>query len=351
MPLINFAWSKRGWTFQEDITSRRGLYFTNTTSFFRCQTHRCVEQDTITYPNVRNWQAVLYFLSLNMEKKRLHNIWDALVVTYTGQRLTKGLDKLPALSGFARMFSQASEDEYLAGIWRQECHRGMLWYTFRSVAEPTGWRAPSWSWASWDGIVEMLPQAGEPLKSQITLVDAHVVPSGPDPFGILRDGWLLIMARIRPVAVKFTDRDRYDTMTWYANILDENGAVVSYGSLDLIPCSGWAIDASFKPAPLQEITHFKDVSALLVALTCQYSPEGDGEGNKEWPDLSFAAGILITPAGRGVYRRVGIFYSVGLPLGCSSSFWDGIATSRVKLIRGESVDSYLGLQPEGYTGC
>lgn len=53
--------------------------------------------------------------------------WHTILSRYTACNLTKNSEKLIALSGVAKEFRAASGDTYLAGLWKQSLHYGLLW--------------------------------------------------------------------------------------------------------------------------------------------------------------------------------------------------------------------------------
>jgi hypothetical protein len=73
------------------------------------------------------------------------------------------VDMLIPRSSQAREFHRQTGDQYLAGLWKSDFHRALLWrpsgvdhddYLHHFIRRrPKDWRAPSWSWASWDGPV------------------------------------------------------------------------------------------------------------------------------------------------------------------------------------------------------
>ena len=56
-------------------------------------------------------------------------------------------DMLPAISTIAGQIRGATGYTYLAGLWQEDLHTGLLWYADGPKATPRIWRAPSWSWA------------------------------------------------------------------------------------------------------------------------------------------------------------------------------------------------------------
>ena len=93
-------------------------------------------------------------------KVNWHSIWWSLVNDYSRRGLTKASDKLIAISGlviFIRKHWSLGDVplKYMAGLWMDKLISGLLWYVDLGShhARPAEYRAPSWSWASVDGIV------------------------------------------------------------------------------------------------------------------------------------------------------------------------------------------------------
>ncbi|KAJ3533791.1 hypothetical protein NM208_g7826 [Fusarium decemcellulare] len=70
--------------------------------------------------------------------------------------LTVPEDKLPAISGVASVFGSRRQDAYLAGLWEGDIQIGLLWHSEnrKGLKRPSKFRAPSWSWAAYDGPIE-----------------------------------------------------------------------------------------------------------------------------------------------------------------------------------------------------
>lgn len=58
----------------------------------------------------------------------IYEEWKELLVEYSKCKLTRGTDKLPALSGLASVFAKRSRDSYCAGLWWTDLRRGLLWH-------------------------------------------------------------------------------------------------------------------------------------------------------------------------------------------------------------------------------
>ncbi|KAH6707575.1 hypothetical protein BKA61DRAFT_738898 [Leptodontidium sp. MPI-SDFR-AT-0119] len=80
-------------------------------------------------------------------------VWEHLVTDYLTRHITKNTDRLPAISGLARMLFEGSKFTYLASLLK-EWPEGLMWdQTDQSDSKSTlalsG--APSWSWAAATG--------------------------------------------------------------------------------------------------------------------------------------------------------------------------------------------------------
>lgn len=131
---------------------------------------------------------------LTLNERPKHQIvqgWNDMIWQYGPRKLTRASDKLPAISGIASLFAEKIGEEYLAGLWRNQLIETLVWQSlsFRRVSE---YRAPSWSWASGDGI----PGSGQLLEyTEIAeILDAKVTLKGKNPFGEVTDGYIELRA-------------------------------------------------------------------------------------------------------------------------------------------------------------
>ena len=144
----------RGWVFQERLLSPRSIYFGKTLNW-ECSEHQACE----VFPNSRPIEAtqspwrrqefplrasnLLYDSRYrdatnkhgrkpieppSIHFKGLHRKWLQVVEYFTLCALTFESDCFPAISGLAQYFQEALQDEYLAGVWRNDILNGLLWY-------------------------------------------------------------------------------------------------------------------------------------------------------------------------------------------------------------------------------
>ena len=152
------------------------------------------------------------FPIMTTEHGRWKNGWVKLVEDYTRRKLTYGMDKLPALSGLARLIEQRTGDKYFAGLWKCHIIEDLAWTVYgRSlitaasafgqggdvltdlrgsvqVPPPSTYRAPSWSWASLDAPVIFIQMDFDHIVAEY--IDCYVEPAGNDPYGIIKSGWI-----------------------------------------------------------------------------------------------------------------------------------------------------------------
>jgi len=99
----------------------------------------------------------------NGESLHRREYWYRTVEDFCARNLTVEMDKLPALAGLAQREHEFRHSRYLAGLWQDDLPSALLWrssrFTLREGIEgipasrPTGYRAPSWSWASVNGSI------------------------------------------------------------------------------------------------------------------------------------------------------------------------------------------------------
>lgn len=72
-----------------------------------------------------------------------YHLWQCVTATYTRRLLTQTSDKLVALSGVVDILQQASDYQYLAGLWRSHLPAALLWQSIILVVGFSGWASRS----------------------------------------------------------------------------------------------------------------------------------------------------------------------------------------------------------------
>ncbi|EEB96127.1 hypothetical protein MPER_04793, partial [Moniliophthora perniciosa FA553] len=214
--------------------------------------------------------------------------------------VTKRKDKLTALGGVAEQFHRVwhpqsegdsvilaqAQDRYLAGLWEKFLPQDLLWRKARDSlrARPTLYLAPSWSWASVDGqaiLYSALDQrldvefmadptqvkSCEILECNVELDDERL------PHGKVKSGSLKLRATMVPTTWKSGMED--------SNLFDDRSLVcvgeVHIDSTEEVSGQVWAVPVLWNIGPA--------------------------------PDDIHAAGLFVTGAVNGQFKRLGFWES------------------------------------------
>ena len=221
MPLM-----KRAWVVQELLLAPRILHLGGTQLFWECyELKACETFSEGLPPNLQHTsisRAAIGGLLNNAgcrsggiesgsktnPKDDLWKLWKGIAELYSTRRLTYTSDKLVALSGIAKLMEQALDDQYCAGLWRKRLVTQLFWSCEEEELRPRPkpYRAPSWSWASLDGRIELSMYSESfytEVKTLINITDCKVESTADDTTssvtgGILRlSSWLASM-QLRP---------------------------------------------------------------------------------------------------------------------------------------------------------
>ncbi|KAF2183335.1 hypothetical protein K469DRAFT_583369 [Zopfia rhizophila CBS 207.26] len=188
-----------GWCIQERVLSRRILHFATDQMYFECMEDFRSEDGTQL--------PILYFSmhgKLGSSRLPVHRVSNP--TSYNDLRyhflcssgpwkLTKGSDKLPALSGIAAMFSENLSDQYSAGIWQNSMIQDLLWQGLEIVQIED--RNLSWSWAYINGIpANALIGRWEPIGH---ILDCHAAVQGTNRFGTVAEAWIKMEVPLIPL--------------------------------------------------------------------------------------------------------------------------------------------------------
>ena len=223
-------WNTRGWTFQERLLSKRVLHFTARKIFWECRVTEASEENEPprdpcyrtpwlregvyceSRPLVKRdvgaskacldtWYSIvsMYAVELPLRGREL------TVSRYSSRQLSYETDVLPALSGLAHSFKDfhgvekiTDTNDYLAGIWRYDLPRGLLWTLHDSsdASRHTQYIAPTWSWASMKGQVHF-PAGDLGTEKSPKLLDVSIDPKTNDDLGAIVGAKLILLAKAR----------------------------------------------------------------------------------------------------------------------------------------------------------
>ncbi|KAK3316466.1 heterokaryon incompatibility protein-domain-containing protein [Apodospora peruviana] len=179
---------KRGWTLQEQVLSRRVIQYETHNLVWHCRESRAAESGPklvrgaftplnpigfVRPPDTPDARGI----------KRLSEIWNGFLPSYTERLLTQESDKLPAILGVAKALQTAGMGRYHVGLWQSDLLTGLTWYSeitypFDGPWKPThyrppAYRAPTWSWASLTGRVNY--SWGDDNTSRLPLAQCCVI--------------------------------------------------------------------------------------------------------------------------------------------------------------------------------
>jgi hypothetical protein len=203
----------RGWALQERLLSTRVLHYTDDEVFWEClsssgresnmglQTGK-IDPFSIKDSEGRDFKRILSLVK-NMSddtKSDAMTTWYRLVTQYSRRALTKPTDKFPAIAGIAATIQELSQYTYLAGLWKEDIHRGLLWSTeLNKPITSSPYLAPSWSWAASSSPISMRPGDEEQPIIKLgsrrgELVYSEIKNTGTDCYGQVSDGFIIIKA-------------------------------------------------------------------------------------------------------------------------------------------------------------
>jgi hypothetical protein len=205
--------AKRGWTLQELLLSRRTLFFGHEELHWECRSTRWSESTrlrSIRYADIGVGLAAfkgvpIFPSSDSVDKHQLLNDWYMVLQEFTKRFLTKSTDKLPALSGVAkvvhRAFSSDASISYLAGLWSHDMPRALLWKTLEIRPDTIGGEltGPSWSWTCRSARIFAGRDEPEAVVD-ISGVKWDVFLAGNDPHGMVHGGTISFQGYIKSFA-------------------------------------------------------------------------------------------------------------------------------------------------------
>lgn len=232
--LDHSRWNRRGWVFQEKTLAPNKFLFGRTQCHFQEGGMVTSENGVLQYFDRlthHNHPGVVSSTMWEDLGQHAHDSW--YVIAYRARPLlwTVAEDLLPGLSSLAAMFHRVTNDTYLAGLWKNDLHCGLLW---QGPKRPAGikdppvsltnlleylqtMRAPcdpSWSWLSGPffkaGGGFMIGRGSlhtcrtrTHLRPEFDVAEASVVVRGKNPFGSIKDSTLRLSARTVPVPKSF----------------------------------------------------------------------------------------------------------------------------------------------------
>ena len=240
----------RGWCFQESLLAPRYLRFSENTISLDCQDLKIQNRSDQTRL-AHNFFGTAHLAPApsheeNAREKDLHYNWRSTVTRYSLRNLTYTSDKLPAIGGIASQFAKLTGDIYHAGCWWSSIARDIMFTTSGEEGRVTPYRAPSWSWASYNGRIDW-PNDHEVsatlVVAAVTSLSSTISPPFLNPYGTVTSGYIRLEAQFR--AVRIQAGQRLQLVNADGSFEGENTSVVSLdyypykrgGNPDAVPTS------------------------------------------------------------------------------------------------------------------
>lgn len=346
------ALDTRGWTLQERILAPRTLHFGKIEVGWECAGGRACECQTVqtqTDTDSRFKARLIHHnrgpaatggtLAQDFVGERW--IWSNIVDEFTHRNLTQPKDLLPALSGLAKRMSNAAENDYVCGMWRDRLPAFLFWKPDYSHIKAhdihnaprrhqDGYYAPTWSWASvispviFVGLQDQVPMGagsgniwkrpypiskgeksweGQKGPSLLKVVDVNTVKSGLNPFGPVQDAFLTVHGFVAEARLEGKEKDLPQQGS------SNGGLLISSKNAPNAP------HADFEPDVPDEEAE-ASIGDQLYLLYLQET-ETSEEGMRNLPNgkleglsrIASGSGLVLkaVAGGDGTYTRVGTF--------------------------------------------
>lgn len=170
----------RGWILQEQLLSTRILYFDRGEIFWDCITLSASESSPLAASLFdeadpeETWALKFIRRTLGVTQDdvphtRLADAWFGIIRNYSARDLTRASDRLIALQGIIQPLTRILDQKPLAGMWREQLWRQLLWWSRQPSQVGDDFPVPSWSWFSAKGRVyfhNSLPGENPPNETE-----------------------------------------------------------------------------------------------------------------------------------------------------------------------------------------
>lgn len=291
----------RAWAFQETLLSSTLLIYNSQTLQWCCP----YDQFNLGASYCRKYAASNSHLHTARNFHKMHERtspgdWSNIVTEYTRREHSDPRDRLIALGGVAKVFSEnrtfilqaeSSEVKYVAGLWELQLIHHLPWFVSScNVPRPLDYRAPSWSWASVDGPVSF-QSTGQLACHEARVIECSTTcESMSAPFGAVRDGWLVIEGPMVRGRYQSSSNKREDLLPYFGVRPENNAHPAQHQTIEFgeIPIERWQVKLDSKDEPLEN-----DADFLILKWRALEDP---------------IHGLILQDLQNGNHVRVGMFW-------------------------------------------
>ncbi|KPM45903.1 hypothetical protein AK830_g716 [Neonectria ditissima] len=270
--------NKRGWVVQERALSTRILHFADQGLFWECGELKAHSphgtlQDRDDFPSCRSRETLL---SVARTKRTSHICpveWFHFVKQYSFTNFTNPQDRLLALSSVAKAVQPyLGGHEYIAGLWTNDVVRGLAWKSCHPKTPSNGTvkpAAPSWSWASAVGGIELGVFSFRMYRYNLVdvITTSAIAAQRSNPYGCLSYGSITLKGKLTFETLTRTARfeNKLDLSVYWDEI-PRTESTQGSGSHQLVtpspqPEKYVLLPIAEETIPLSSITH---IGALIL---------------------------------------------------------------------------------------
>ena len=309
----------RAWVLQERFLTARTLHCHAAELVWECEESLLCECGGVddhssgsTRANARLKSTCAEAFAGQKTVKQAGNLWFDVVSIYSRLKLTNESDRLPALSGLAKRFSDVFHGSYLGGLWETDLPQALLWQACPSLYGRVSRvalqnRIPTWSWASvqfrdtdFGGFItyDTATYFGFEPDHRLSIIASSSLPSGLDPFGQVSGGMIELRGAFISTFL-FSEHLPDYTSSFLVFDRDEAFDTVLVSKEDLI------VDIPLYEKGPGEMFDGESLYCLLIGHTTRDMAR---EGHP--PEL-FSLSLVLKPSTLvpGAYERVGMLQS------------------------------------------
>ncbi|KAE8447323.1 hypothetical protein EG329_010881 [Mollisiaceae sp. DMI_Dod_QoI] len=212
--------NKRGWALQERLLSTRILHFSRDEILWECQTCSATETSSREHYDPVDVSSLVSSEGQDFKRATLQfgpdpyslsdgafAAWYRIAKHFSRRSLTYESDRLPAISGIARLIGQRTGFAYIAGLWEEDPH-GIVWCIespkdrvshqsrTRDHARPVDISYPSWSWAKMKHSVSwpFYDQGRTDSSGDARILQSKIASESGDPYRAIQTAELELEA-------------------------------------------------------------------------------------------------------------------------------------------------------------
>lgn len=321
---------ERAWCFQERLLGKRVVHFSVDEIVFECGNNLDCECRFIKSRGSAGTFKSTTQKTLSRVKSPPSRIelWYSVVEPYSACALHSETDRLPALSGFARLIASSELGRYCAGLWRYEFPSGLLWRAVRAAPgetqtqRPKEYCGPSWSWIAVRARIEAHISWHYANEIVAKVLDVQTSPKEPGvPFGRVTTAFMILAGPAVHVTLHQDTsghQQSRDCVMSLAQDWDKNNTTAGDDekSESVLEAQTNAHSASWQPFQLDVPAEIDSLQAVCIAIERWHPRINSGQGT---------CLVLQAVPGEASYSRLGVSF-------CPASWFQVAGRMEVKIV-------------------